>query len=236
MLKNAPHLPEIPRRNDITTQEYIYQRLRRAIMLGLIAPGNPITIRGLAELLDTSPTPVREALRRLSSEHALKMLPNRRIIVPQMTPDRFKELIMLRITLEEHAAHAALPFISNRLVDHLTTLDDQIDQAVIDGDRDQLISINQEFHKLIYTANPEQVVMPMIESVWLQLGPFTRIAARNVKELYVVDHHKEILTALRERHEAKLITAICADIQGGVGHLHADALKRILGTPETTGK
>lgn len=229
MLEKSLSLPALSRSKDMTTQEYIYLRLRKAILLGLIAPGKPITIRGLAEVLETSPTPIREALRRLSTEHALQMLPNRRIVVPQMTPDRFKELIMLRIALEEHAAHSALPFVSNRLVDKLTALDDQIDKAVVDEDRDQLITLNQLFHKSIYTANPDQVVMPMIESIWLQLGPFTRIAARNVKELYVVDYHKEILDALRTRDEQKLIAAVTDDIQGGVGHLHADALERILG-------
>ncbi len=229
MLKNTPNLPEILRPSDMTAQEYIYQRLRNSIMLGLIAPGNPITIRGLAEVLNTSPTPVREALRRLSTEHALKLLPNRRIVVPQMTPDRFKELILLRVTLEEHAARAALPFITERLVDQVTVLDLKLDQAVEDENRDQLIKINQQFHRSIYTANPDQVIMPMIESIWLQLGPFTRIAARNVKELYVVDHHKEVIAALRQRDETALLNSIAADIKGGVGHLHADALERILG-------
>jgi DNA-binding GntR family transcriptional regulator len=229
VLKINPNFPEIPRTNGMTAQEYIYQRLRHTIMLGLIAPGNPITIRGLAEVLDTSPTPVREALRRLSTEHALKLLPNRRIVVPQMTPDRFKELIMLRVNLEEYAARTALRFVSNRLVDQLNDMDLELDQAVENGDRDQLITVNQQFHRSLYTANPEQMIMPMIESVWLQLGPFTRIAARNVKELYVVDHHKEIIAALHQRDENALVNSIAADIKGGVGHLHADALERILG-------
>jgi DNA-binding GntR family transcriptional regulator len=69
----------------------------------------------------------------------------------------------------------------------------------------------------------------MIESIWLQLGPFTRIASRHVEELYVIDHHKEILSALRDRDEAALITAIAADIKAAVGHLHMDVLERILG-------
>jgi DNA-binding GntR family transcriptional regulator len=231
MLKNAIILPELTRTDDMTVQEYIYLRLRKSILLGRFEPGNPITIRGIAEILDTSPTPVREALRRLSTEHALKMLPNRRIVVPQMTPERFKELILLRVTLEEHAARTTLPFVSNRLVDQLAALDERIDQAVIDTERDILITMNQEFHRSLYTANPDQVVMPMIESIWLQLGPFTRIASRHVEELYVVDHHKEILAALRSRDEAALITAIAADIKSAVGHLHADALERILGNP-----
>ena len=229
MLKKTPNLPELVRQPDMTTQEYIYQRLRKTIMLGLIAPGNPVTIRGLAEVLETSPTPVREALRRLSSEHGLKLLPNRRIVVPQMTPDRFKELILLRVTLEVHAARTALPFVTDRLVDQLAELDLSIDRAVDREDRDQQITRNQLFHQMIYTANPEQVIMPMVESIWLQLGPFNRIAARNIKELYIIDHHKEIIEALRSRDEAALAIAIEADIKGAVGQLHADALERILG-------
>jgi len=219
----------------MTAQEYIYQRLRQAILLGHIEPGKPVTIRGLAELLDTSPTPVREALRRLSSEHALKLLPNRRIVVPEMTPDRFKELILLRVTLEKHAASMALPFVTEKLTDELASLDLQLDRAVESEDRDQMIVLNQTFHKSIYTANPDQVIMPMIESVWLQLGPFNRIAARIVNVLYVVDHHKQILNALRKRDVSDLSMAIEADIQAGVGQLQPDAIDQILGHQTSTG-
>jgi DNA-binding GntR family transcriptional regulator len=222
-------LASFDRTDTMTTQEYIYLKLRKSILLGLIEPGNPVTIRGLAERMDTSPTPVREALRRLSTEHALKLLPNRRIVVPQMTPDRFKELILLRVTLEVHASRAALPFVTDRLVDSLTKLDARIDEAVANEDRDQQISLNHEFHKAIYSANPEQVVIPMIESIWLQLGPFNRIAARNIKHLYTVDRHQDILAALSARDETALAIAIDADIKDAVGHFHPDALERILG-------
>ena len=228
MLKDSPALFEIDRPLNMTTQEYIYQRLRKSIMLGLTVPGKPITIRGIADALETSPTPVREALRRLSTEHGLKMLPNRRIVVPQMTSIRFKELILLRVTLEIHAACAALPFITNHLVNDLSDLDLEIDAAVEKENYNQQIILNQQFHELIYTANSEQVIMPMIESIWLQLGPFNRIAARNIKEFYVVDHHKEILSALHGRHKEDLKVAINADIKGAVGQLHPDALERIL--------
>lgn len=229
MHKLSSILASFKRSEDMTTQEYIYLRLRKSILLGLIPPGDPVTIRGLAEMLDTSPTPVREALRRLSSEHALKLLPNRRIVVPQMTPDRFKELILLRVTLEVHASRAALPFVTDRLVQSLVTLDQKIDRAIESENRDQQITLNQEFHKAIYCANPEQVVVPMIESVWLQLGPFNRIAARNIKQLYIVDRHQDILKALRERDAGALAQAIDADIKSAVGHLHPDALDTILG-------
>ena len=63
------NIPDIPRIPGATTQEYVYERLRNAIMLGAIEPGTSLTMRGLAERLDLSPTPVREAVRRLMAEH-----------------------------------------------------------------------------------------------------------------------------------------------------------------------
>ena len=45
---NIPEIPEIP---GGTTQEYVYERLRNAIMLGAITPGTSLTMRGIAERL-----------------------------------------------------------------------------------------------------------------------------------------------------------------------------------------
>lgn len=216
------------RPDGVTTQEHIYALLRDAIMLGRFRPGMSVTIRGLAELLETSPTPVREALRRLSSENGLELLPNRRIVVPTMTPARLEELIETRVELESFAAVRALPFIADKLIDKLEEIDARVDQAVLDGDRDTQIRDNQLFHRMIYSANPDNVTMPMVESVWLQLGPFLRIALREMGDFYKIDRHKEAVSALRARDPELLRAAIEADVRDGVGQLGGDAVATIL--------
>ena len=231
--QDALQLPELPlgraANGHATAQEHAYARLRHSILIGAITPGRAITIRGLAEALSLSPTPVREALRRLSSEGALSVLGNRRIVVPEMNPRRFEEMILLRSTLETHAAQRALPFVSDVLVDELERMDHRMDAAVEKGDQESLVILNQDFHARLYSINPEQIVMPMIESVWLQLGPFQRVAARHVGEHYIVDRHKEIIAALRMRDARALAAAIDADVRDGVGRLGREALRRILG-------
>lgn len=230
MSKNqALKLPEPPPRPVATSQEYAYNRLRHSLMIGAIPPGRAVTIRGLADALDLSPTPVREALRRLSSEHALAVLENRRIMVPEMNARRFEELIALRCVLESHAAERALPYINKVLTDDLEAIDTRMDEALATGDSETLILLNHRFHTGIYTANPEQVVMPMVESLWLQLGPFQRVAARHVADNYPVDRHKEILGALRKHDPIALGIAIESDIRDGVGRLGREALRKILG-------
>ncbi len=210
------NIPDIPAASNATTQEYVYERLRNAIMLGAIEPGTSLTMRGLAERLGLSPTPVREAVRRLSSEHAIQIKDNRRMTVPLMTPDRFEELVALRVAVEVHTAGRALPYVSDIIIEKLTEIDDRMDRFVRERDLDQLTLLNQAFHRALYTVNPAQASMPIIESIWLQLGPFQRQVITRVTEYYEIDRHKEILAALTTRNAASLDDAIANDIRDGV--------------------
>jgi DNA-binding GntR family transcriptional regulator len=222
-------LPDIEKAGKTTTQEYAYARLHHALMVGSIAPGVPVTIRGLAQAMSISPTPIREALRRLSSKNALAVLENRRIVVPEMTRERFNELVSLRCAIETYAAERALPFISEVAINQIEKIDAKMDQAVDRQQREKLIVLNQEFHNAIYCANADQVSMPMIESIWLQLGPFMRIALQHIGTFYTIDRHKEIIGALRQRDLTALKQAIHADIHDAVGRFDDDALDKILG-------
>ncbi|WP_339691171.1 GntR family transcriptional regulator [Celeribacter baekdonensis] len=205
-------IPEFSGDSDGTTQEYAYSRLRNAIIVGAFAPGTALTIRGLAQELNLSPTPIREAVRRLSSENAIQVLGNRRLKVPDMTLGRFEELAQLRISLETHATERAFPYISNVFIEHMRALDDQMDVVLAAGDLDALTRINQGFHKDLYRLNPHQAVVPMIESVWLQLGPFQRQAIKSIKTTAMVDRHKEMLAAM----EARDVTALCAALESDI--------------------
>ena len=208
-------LPEIPRADGMTTQDYAYYRLRNAVMVGALKPGTALTFRGLADQFQLSPTPIREAVRRLSTENAIEVLGNRRLRVPEMTLGRFEELVQLRIALEIHAAERAMPYISDIVIENLKELDDQMDSAIAKRDLDALTRMNQDFHKRLYCLNPDQAVMPLIESIWLQLGPFQRQVIENIDSINVVDRHKEMLAAMRARDVIALCAAIESDIRDG---------------------
>ena len=214
--KSVPTIPEAPSSTDCTTQEYVYGRLRHAIMVGAIPPGTALTMRGLADTMGLSPTPVREAVRRLSSENAIQVKQNRRIVIPEMTLGRFEELVELRITLESHAVERALPYVSDIKIEKMRVIDDEMDTAVAENDLDQLTILNQEFHRTLYTVNSHQVTMPVIESIWLQLGPFQRQVLELLEEFYKIDRHKEILIALKSRNAAALVSATQSDIRESI--------------------
>ncbi len=220
-------VPEIPVDEGLTTQEYVYARLRNAIMTGAIRPGSNLTMRGLADAMKLSPTPIREAVRRLSSEHAIEVLQNRRMTVPEMTLGRFEELVALRIALETHAAERALPYVSNIKIDEMVDLDLRMDKAIEEKDLDRLTILNHEFHRTLYTVNPNQVSMPAIESIWLQLGPFQRQVIKNLSDFYKVDRHKNIIDALKARDVADLLIATESDIREGMSRAGRQMLTQL---------
>ena len=71
----------------------------------------------------------------------------------------------------------------------------------------------------MYEVRPSFVLLPLIESVWLRMGPFMRAATANLDESYRVDRHGEAIEAIRGKDVAALKQAITADIQDGAGHL-----------------
>lgn len=210
----------IEKSEALKTHQWVYQLLRSNLMCGRIEPGMALTIRGLAQVLDVSPMPIREALHRLACEGAVEVKNNRRVIVPAMTPEKFRELADLRILLETHAAEGALPYITEQDIHRLEQIDARIDQAVEAHDIDYISLHNQAFHRHLYQANPHQISVPLIESLWLQLGPFSRIAISQLEKAYLVDRHAEALEALRQRNQFGLRRAIEADIRDGIASIN----------------
>lgn len=224
MDKKSPIKITLTERDDaVTITQWVYKTLRNAVMYGEILPGRALTIRELAALLDVSPMPVREALRQLAAEHALEIQGNRRVMVPNMTAMKFNELCEARIALESHAAARALPYINDQTLAHLRELDKKIDAAQEQDDLARISSLNQNFHRALYTANPHQVTQPLIESLWLQLGPFMRLATDKLDEHYLVDRHNEAMAAIEKKDAYALQVAIAADIREGIA---------FAGTPE----
>ena len=203
----------------LKTNQWVYQLLRTNLLCGKIAPGVPLTIRGLAEALNVSPMPVREALHRLTCEGAVEAKNNRRVIVPLMTAEKFNELCEIRILLETHAAESALPYIRDTDISELESIDSSIDDAVQRGDVEATSLLNQDFHRRLYCANPFQIVVPLIESVWLQLGPFSRIAISKLDKTYIVDRHVEAIEALKQQNSFAVRRAIEADIRDGIASI-----------------
>ena len=201
---------------DGPLHDRVYRQLRHALVTGGFVPGRAVTLRGLAQQLGVSPMPVREAIRRVSAEGGLVVGANRRVWVPAMDGERYDELIRARTLLEPEAAVRALPHIDRERLDRLRDIDDSIDVALERGDVEAYMAGNHRFHFEIYAANPSRVLVPLIESLWLQFGPFMRSVYGRLGTAVLVDHHVNALDAIIARDSEALAAAIRADILEGM--------------------
>ncbi len=209
-----------------TLHQQVLARLRQSILLGRIEPGQALTIRGLAAELGVSAMPVREALRELVAERGLELMDNRRVRIPLMTIERFDDLIAARVVLEAEAAARAMPYVTDALIARLEAQDAVINEAEAARDYDAWIGANFAFHAMLYGAAGQSAFLPLIESLWLQIGPFLRRAMRTLSGHYTVDRHSEALAALRRRDTMALRIAIEADIRDGIAHIGSTLIRR----------
>jgi DNA-binding GntR family transcriptional regulator len=169
--RRKPVVQGLGRADRSTLQDRIYDKLTNAIMSGLFVPGQPITIRGLAATLGTSPIPVREAIRLLTSERALEVLRNGSIAVPKMTRAKFEDLRRSRILIEGFATELAARNLTRSDIGKLEDECRKIDAAKLAGRRRDTLLHTKRFRFIIYEATRSETLVPIIESLWLQVGP-----------------------------------------------------------------
>lgn len=99
--------------------EYAYERLRAAIVEHRYEPGQRLIEQRVAEELEVSRTPIREALRRLEAEGFVTTSPNRGAAVRDVSIDEIVDLYELRARLESYAAELAAQRMSGAEVDRL---------------------------------------------------------------------------------------------------------------------
>lgn len=209
--------------------EQVYSRLREALMAGELAPGRAISVRRLAAEFDVSAMPAREAIRRLVALGALELTPTRRVMISRMTKGRLLEIKAARIALEPLLAEAALLNVANRVREKnkvmrlLEKSDSMLDQAIRQGDVLGYSRFNRDFHFELYKASGASVILGLVESLWLQFGPFMRqVIGRLGTSCLLDDKHKEIMKALTEYNADKLKAAIVADIEHGMNTIDVE--------------
>ncbi len=191
----------------------VYRALARGLMTGMFKPGEAVTLRTLASRLGTSAMPVREAVSRLIAERALILLPNRSVIVPRMSRARFTELKETRRILEGMVAEAACERATPALVRKLSEINDAMKRCLADDDFRGALSHNMAFHFTLYRAAGKAVVLPLIEMLWLQAGPFLALSLTTPGMRWTARHHHAVLSALRSGFSPAARRAIESDIE-----------------------
>jgi len=178
--------------------EAAYDALLTAISAGAFAPGDRLREEDVADRLDLSRTPVREALRRLESDGIVEHRPRVGAVIRTLSHTEIVELYEMRIVLERTAAEMAATHGAEAEFDALAATNDRI---AAHRDTPALgAAINQSFHRGLYLAGRNRFLLEAARALnnsLLLLGPTTYTDPDRMD--VVVRQHRDIVAALRSR-------------------------------------
>jgi DNA-binding GntR family transcriptional regulator len=202
-----------------------YDRLRDALMLGELRPGDRLTFRDVAARFQASVTPVREALLQLVAEGVLHAEPGRTITVPLLTRAKFAELRDIRLLLEPHAAELAVRRGPTGLVSELYRLYAELLRGRERGDIAGCMRAHRDLHFTLYEAAGMPTLVTLISTIWLGTSPYVVFlysdpASGLFEPPYIghgrkADEHLRIIEAVSARDPAAVRGAVERDIPLG---------------------
>ncbi|MER8953378.1 GntR family transcriptional regulator [Mesorhizobium sp. M0833] len=225
-------------RNRDSLSEQIYTRLRLALMTGLYGPGARLSIRKLAVSYNTSPTPVREAIVQLVREGALELRLGYQPRVPVLSIPRYISIRETRAPLERLAAELGAVNITEEEIQRLRELHDTWVKSEAQEQWKAALAANQEFHFTIYRASGNEVLVHVIENLWLLSGPFVNNQYPNILQAASKVHpHVLIIDALVRRSPSEVGDLVLRDTREG-SYLILQQLKETqrLGKKKTAAK
>lgn len=203
-------------------RESVYAALHGAFTRGAFAPGDVLSLRTLADQVGTSMTPVREAVRRLVAEGALVDTPSRKLQVPPFDKRRLSDLMRARIALE--------PMLTEMAVAQMDTETETALEAVLARssrpDEHPDLEQNHRFHFTLYKRSRSPVILPLVEGLWLQYGPYLNLMIARAGPAIGRgnDIHHDILRAVKAGDAKGAAAAVEHDIRRSFGLISGESL------------
>ena len=172
----------------------VAETLRRMILVGDLAPGQRATQDELAEMLQVSTTPVREALLKLSAAGLIEASPNRYFRVVHTTQDDVRDTYWIHATLAAELTRRACERRTDKLTQTLVDLEERYTQGVAAGDAAEMNEANWLFHRAINVAAEAPRLVFMLKST-LRFIPDDLYAEIESWGTTSIEAHQEIIAA-----------------------------------------
>ncbi len=192
----------------------IYDRVSQDLVRGKLRPDQKITIRGLAEALGTSSTPVRDAVQRLLQDNALEQRTLRDVRVPVPTLAQYLEIAALRTELEGMAAAEGARVATDQDIANLRRLIVRNEEAIAAARWTRAAELNQQFHFALAEVARMPVLLEILTRLWLRMGPLIAGYYERAQQDMVQRHHG-VVAAFEARDPEEARAQIRADIDEG---------------------
>lgn len=204
---NAEHSISLLAPPNRTLSEHIADQLRQAILSHHLKPGQRIVEGQLAEAMDTSRGPVRDALAILENEGLIVRYPHRGAFVAQLTPADAEEIYTLRHAVESVAVDYLVKYATPQDLDELDVyVQKMLDLAQRTYTPREVIELDLEFHQTLCRLSGHRRALEAWQSLriqtWILLLRFQTQNPRDFAERGA-EGHRRLMQALRQRDLAR---------------------------------
>jgi DNA-binding GntR family transcriptional regulator len=199
----------------------VCEATRDMIVRGVLEEGQRITEAYLSELFEVSRSPVREALKMLSYEGFVELLPYRGARVSVIKPQNVKEHYQLKAMLDGYSCYLAAQNFSSADLDCLKQVMNSMEQHVAEGDSEGVAQCNTRFHEFIVEGTDNNLLSQYYSSLSHNLRRYADLSLGDRERWEgILEEHREVYDALLRKDA---LTAFAAANQHA---LHA--MERVL--------
>jgi len=182
--------------------QIVYKRLLENIIAGSVLPGQRLLPNTIAQQMNVSTTPVREALNRLAAKGFATHHGKRGWVASELSRIKFQEIFQLRVLLECEAIELAATRRTKKTLQELENAQHQYEQVDKDRDPVKLFEANRIFHMLAYKDAGSQMMQTIIDQLWDLSSPYYQILFRQSlvpKPTTGINHHVNIVKAIANK-------------------------------------
>jgi len=198
----------------------IYEKIRMAILKGEIPAGERLVELDLAAKMNSSRTPVREALQKIASEGLIYSIPRAGYIVGEISETDLEEIFEARTAIEQAAAKQALKYITPEELERIEENIRRSEESIRGGQKDQMIDFDTEFHDILCGAGRNKRLIQFSQTLRDHLLKYRMIALRIPRMARgATAEHKQIFKALKSKDSKKLEETIHYHLERSKEHI-----------------
>ncbi len=197
----------------VSLEKLAYDAIKDAILAFRLKPGESLVESDLANQLNISKTPVRDALLRLEKEGLVVKVPYKGATVSEVNQQTMNEIFEIRAVLEGLATRLATALIAANHLENLGVLINQHEQALLRSDNDEASQLNRQFHELIVQQASNQRLKQILANLDEHLKRYRTLSNFQIGRLgKSIEEHRQILNALCEGQAGQAEAAMRAHL------------------------
>lgn len=199
------------KKKNENNRQYIYRVIKENIMTLNLKPGECISEIDLANLLNVSRTPIREAIVRLSEEKLIDVFPQKGSFISKIDLGLVDEAVFLRLLCEkklfellciEKNTDTLIKELEKNLAYQKLTIE-------FDEDLHKFFDLDNQFHSLIFDYFNKKNIWKSIKRLSTHYDRLRLIdALEKPNAIQTLKQHELILKLIKEKNENELYKLI----------------------------